>query len=95
MGCPCKIYNRMIPPEGSKNPEIYIVGEAPGKLENIEGVPFIGESGQLLRTAMRIVNKAIGRKFRYRIKNSCLCSPKDKEGNRWDFSRRSGKQIPI
>ena len=81
MGCPCKIYNRMIPPEGSKNPEIYIVGEAPGKLENIEGVPFIGESGQLLRTAMRIVNKAIGRKFRYRINNSCLCSPKDKEGN--------------
>jgi len=80
MGCPCKIYSRMIHPNGDKNPEIYFIGEAPGTQEFEEGIPFIGESGQLLRTAIRIVSKAIGRKFRFRINNSCLCPPFDKDG---------------
>ena len=81
MGCPCKIYKNIVLPEGSTNPEIYFVGEAPGKMEDLEGVPFIGESGQLLRTAIRIVEKARGKKIRYRINNSCLCAPLDKNGN--------------
>lgn len=36
-------------PSGAKRPEIIVLGEAPGKQEDVKGVQFIGESGQLLR----------------------------------------------
>lgn len=35
--------------EGSYNPKIMIVGEAPGKEENRTGIPFYGPAGRLLR----------------------------------------------
>lgn len=35
-------------PKGSKNPEIYFVGEAPGPEEKKTGVPFIGPAGKYL-----------------------------------------------
>lgn len=37
-------------PTGSNKPLIYVIGEAPGKLEDAKGVQFIGPSGQLLRS---------------------------------------------
>jgi DNA polymerase len=36
--------------EGSPNPKIYILGEAPGRVEDETGRPFVGRSGQLLRS---------------------------------------------
>jgi len=36
--------------EGSLNPKIYILGEAPGRKEDETGRPFVGRSGQLLRS---------------------------------------------
>lgn len=33
---------------GSPNAQIMIIGEAPGEQEDIQGVPFVGKSGQLL-----------------------------------------------
>ena len=33
---------------GSLEPRLLIVGEAPGPEENIQGIPFVGRSGQLL-----------------------------------------------
>lgn len=33
---------------GNPNAQVLVVGEAPGKHEDIEGSPFVGESGQLL-----------------------------------------------
>jgi uracil-DNA glycosylase family 4 len=35
--------------EGSLNPKIYLLGEAPGRKEDETGRPFVGRSGQLLR----------------------------------------------
>jgi len=34
-------------------PTVMLVGEAPGRQEIIEGEPFVGDSGQLLRTALK------------------------------------------
>ena len=34
--------------KGSHNPDLLIVGEAPGPLENLHGVPFVGPSGKLI-----------------------------------------------
>jgi DNA polymerase len=38
----------VVPGEGSNTAEIMIIGEAPGKQEDLEGRPFIGRSGKLL-----------------------------------------------
>jgi len=40
--------NHAIFGEGNSNAEIFIIGEAPGKVEDIQGRPFVGPSGQLL-----------------------------------------------
>lgn len=39
--------------EGSLNPEIYILGEAPGRMEDEIGRPFVGRSGKLLRALIQ------------------------------------------
>ncbi len=42
-----------VPGEGDPDADIVFIGEAPGKLEAVEGRPFIGRSGQLLRGLIR------------------------------------------
>jgi len=41
--------------EGNSDADIMFVGEAPGRLEAETGRPFVGRSGQLLRSAIRSV----------------------------------------
>lgn len=38
-----------MPAHGSEQPLIYILGEAPGEEEDIQGQPFVGKAGQFLR----------------------------------------------
>ena len=40
--------NRMVPGEGPLDSNVMIIGQAPGKNEDIEGRPFIGTSGKFL-----------------------------------------------
>lgn len=42
-----------VPGEGNPDADIVFIGEAPGKQESISGRPFIGRSGQLLRSLIR------------------------------------------
>lgn len=42
-----------VPGEGSPDADIVFIGEAPGKTEAATGRPFIGRSGQLLRSLIR------------------------------------------
>jgi len=44
--------DRFVPPEGSDNPLIYVVAEAPGQEEDSQLRPLIGRSGQLFRSAL-------------------------------------------
>ncbi|HOP03936.1 MAG TPA: uracil-DNA glycosylase [Tenuifilaceae bacterium] len=44
----CKTRNHVIFGEGNENAKILIIGEAPGRDEDLNGRPFIGKSGQLL-----------------------------------------------
>ena len=41
-----------IPGEGPEDAEVIVIGEAPGKEEDYYGRPFVGKSGQLLRTEL-------------------------------------------
>lgn len=45
-------------PTGPTNPLVYILGEAPGEIEDQRGEPFVGKSGQLLREALPAWGKA-------------------------------------
>ena len=47
--CPlCHIRTNVIFGEGSPEAPVMIIGEAPGRDEDIQGRPFVGVSGQLL-----------------------------------------------
>ncbi len=41
--------------DGNSQSKIMIIGEAPGELEDIQGKPFVGQSGQLLDNMLRSV----------------------------------------
>lgn len=53
--CPIGKSGKAVVGEGNPDADIVFIGEAPGKKEAIEGRPFIGRSGQLLRSLIREV----------------------------------------
>lgn len=46
---------KAVPGEGNPDAEVVFIGEAPGKQEALTGKPFIGRSGQLLRSLIRSI----------------------------------------
>lgn len=53
----CKVgkSGKAVPGEGNPNAKIVFIGEAPGKKEAETGRPFVGRSGQLLRSLIKEV----------------------------------------
>lgn len=53
-GSPCALvypeYTNVVWMRGSPDPDIVFVGEAPGREEDLQGLPFVGPSGKLLDT---------------------------------------------
>ena len=45
---PCATCTNMVPGEGSATAEVMFIGEAPGKNEDLQGRPFVGQAGKLL-----------------------------------------------
>jgi len=68
----CRERTQVVFGEGSTEPLIMIIGEAPGKEEDIQGVPFIGEAGNKLDDILSFVG--LGRDDIY-ITNAVLCRP--------------------
>ena len=66
----CKSRTQPVPGEGDPDADVVFVGEAPGKEEDLEGRPFVGRAGRLLRSAI----KEIGFK-KYYITNVVKCRP--------------------
>ena len=62
--------------DGNPNARVLIVGEAPGKNEDLQGVPFVGKAGQNLNTLLEIAGLAREDVF---IANVLKCRP---PGNR-------------
>jgi len=67
--------NRIVWGEGATNPDLFIIGEAPGDEEHYKGVPFIGPSGELLRTVLEEIQKQTERTFTWYITNTVMCRP--------------------
>src|SRR3954464_12547254 len=65
-----------VPGSGDPDAELMFVGEAPGYHEDRQGVPFVGQAGQLLTTLIEGIGMARGDVF---IANVLKCRP---PGNR-------------
>jgi uracil-DNA glycosylase family 4 len=75
----CKLYGgrtHLVFGDGAPNARLMFVGEAPGAEEDLQGVPFVGASGQLLN---RMLNKLGLRREEVYIGNIIKCRP---PGNR-------------
>lgn len=57
---------------GGKHAPLMIVGEAPGRNEDQEGLPFVGQSGQLLQSLLSAYGFG---ETDYHICNICKCRP--------------------
>ena len=62
-----------VPGAGNFNTKILIIGEAPGKEEDIQGAPFVGRSGKLLTQILESLN--LFRESDYYITNIVKCRP--------------------
>ena len=52
-----KTRNNAVPGEGNKNAKVMIIGQAPGKQEDILGRPFVGKAGKFLTQALEKFGK--------------------------------------
>jgi len=66
----CKTRTQPVPGEGDEDADVVFVGEAPGKEEDLEGRPFVGRAGKLLRSTIA----ELGFK-KYYITNVVKCRP--------------------
>lgn len=73
----CTIKYHPIKPKGSTSPTWYFLGEAPGITEDVEGIPFVGDSGKLLH---KMIAEAGFPEDEVRIFNSTICRPTDERG---------------
>jgi uracil-DNA glycosylase len=67
---------QVVPGAGSPHARLLLVGEAPGAREDVEGVPFVGRSGQLLDATLQAAGLPREELF---IANVVRCRP---PGNR-------------
>lgn len=73
--CPlCKTRTNIVFSDGTPNPKLMLIGEAPGFYEDQQGKPFVGKAGQLLDKIFASVG--FSRKDIY-ICNTLKCRPPD------------------
>ncbi|MGB4943260.1 MAG: uracil-DNA glycosylase, partial [Candidatus Moraniibacteriota bacterium] len=56
--CPCSLRDsatQAVPGDGSAAADIMFVGEAPGKNEDIQGIPFVGAAGKFLNEMLAAI----------------------------------------
>ena len=77
-GCKLKAFaNNTVFSDGSQDAEILLIGEAPGATEDEKGIPFCGDSGQLLDKILETIG--VSRKKNAYITNTVFWRP---PGNR-------------
>ncbi len=67
-----KTRNNTVPGSGNSKAEIFLIGEAPGANEDIEGIPFIGRAGKVLDELLNHINLSRNDIF---ITNMIKCRP--------------------
>jgi uracil-DNA glycosylase len=80
--------NKYVPAIGPRDAKIMIVGEAPGPKEELDGIPFVGYSGTLLRYTFERCGIDPAKLF---ITNVCHYRPPRNDINAWCPKSRSRK----
>lgn len=70
-----------VPGEGSLNADVLFLGEAPGRMEDLEGRPFVGAAGRLLNRLLSGIGLRRGDVF---ITNVVKCRPPNNRDPRED-----------
>lgn len=81
----CETRTNVVFGMGNPQAEVLIVGEAPGRSEDEQGLPFVGRSGQLLDQYLRAIH--LSRDKNVFITNIVKCRPpenRDPLPNEWD-----------
>src|SRR3954449_4720528 len=52
---PCGTCTQLVPGNGDANAAVMLIGEAPGKNEDAQGIPFVGAAGKLLDALLESV----------------------------------------
>lgn len=68
----CEGRTRLVPGDGSFEAKIMLIGEAPGKNEDLQGRPFVGAAGRILAELLASID--LGREDVY-ITNVVKCRP--------------------
>lgn len=69
----CKGRKNPVPGMGVENPDVLVVGEGPGEEEDIQGLPFVGNAGQLLDKMLAAIQ--LSRNENCYIANTVKCRP--------------------
>lgn len=69
----CVDRTQVVLQRGSPTAKVMIVGEAPGEKEDLEGLPFVGRSGQLLDSMLEKLG--VDPDLDVYVTNACLCRP--------------------
>ncbi|MEF8835194.1 MAG: uracil-DNA glycosylase [Candidatus Thermoplasmatota archaeon] len=80
----CRLHNNRknaVPGEGEDDTDVMLIGEAPGKNEDLEGRPFVGRAGELLEELLESIN--LDRRDVF-ITNVVKCRPPDNRDPRKD-----------
>ena len=69
----CETRSKVVFGVGNPNAEVFIVGEGPGREEDLQGEPFVGRSGQLMDKMLAHVG--LSRQSNVYIGNMVKCRP--------------------
>lgn len=76
--CPlCTNRKQVVVGSGSVPADILLIGEAPGKSEDLVGQPFVGTAGRILRLAVNEAVQLAGGSPRWFITNVAGCHPEN------------------
>lgn len=67
-----QVRTNLVPGEGNADADVLFIGEGPGKNEDLQGRPFVGQAGQLLNQLLADIGMSRGDVF---IANVLKCRP--------------------
>ena len=85
--CPVCGNTKCVPPHNPNKSEVLIVGEFPGKEEEVQGVPLVGRTGTILRQQLA--------RLGYDLSQFCVCNLWQHEPNKNIDCLEQGKKVVI
>ena len=78
----CRTRKHPVPGQGAFNPRVMVIGEAPGEMEDLKGLPFVGRSGELLDNMLAAIG--LSRTDSVFVANTIKCRPPANRNPRQD-----------